>query len=90
MNKENMYLDIAKNNVISDKQILNDYYKNLANKKKWISRHKVEYNFDKLDRGHLITVIKMLIRFNNEEGKLEGRTILINALLDEAKSRLKY
>ena len=75
------YLMIA--DFIKEEEILERHWNKCAQEKTWVSLDETRVAFEDLGTKHLISIIKMLIRFNTK--RCEN---LLVALVDEVSFRL--
>ena len=86
MHVEKDYLNVA--NQQTEEETLDKHWDKVKRMKIWISSSGEKTHFHDIENTHLITIIKMLVRFQ-EERPSQPLLELINALLDETKTRLK-
>lgn len=86
MHAERDYLYVAKQH--TEQEILDKHWETVKQMKIWVSSEGEKTHFKDIENNHLITIIKMLVRFQGERPS-QALQELINALLDEAKMRLK-
>ncbi len=86
MHVEKDYLNIATKQ--EEQELLDKHWEKVKRMKIWVSTSGEKTHFNEIDNSHLITIIKMLIRFYGERPS-QPLQDLINALLEEVKVRLK-
>lgn len=86
MHIEKNYLNVATEQ--SEQELLDNHWERVKRMKIWISTEGEKTHFSDIEKNHLITIIKMLIRFYGERPS-QPLQDLINALLEEIKVRLK-
>ena len=86
MHTEKDYLKVA--TAQTEQEVLNKHWETVKKMKIWASTNGEKTHFKDLEETHLITIVKMLVRFYGERPS-QPLQELINALLEEIKMRLK-
>ena len=82
MNCERDYLKVAQ--LESEEKILANHWQNIAKKRIWISQNGEKKSIMDINNHHLVTICKMLIRFNSETSEPA-----LEMVLGEIERRLK-
>ena len=80
-NSEYEYIIVA--DFEKEEEILEKHWNKCCERKIWISLDGTETKFEDLDRKHLVSIIKMLIRFDTKRTHK-----LLYALIEELECRL--